>query len=72
MIGMLLAVAAQGPVLLASNDEIRWRMFIRASLQSPPAAAPEPDGSRMRDLAGIVRRLRDDRDRLRVAGPSGL
>jgi hypothetical protein len=74
MIGlMILAAAAQAPVQLASNDEARWRMFIRASLQSPAAtAAPEGDNSRMRELEGIVRRLRDDRERLRVAGPSGL
>ncbi|MBV8686461.1 MAG: hypothetical protein JOZ90_09185 [Alphaproteobacteria bacterium] len=71
MIGlMILTAAAQAPAQLASNDEARWRMFIRASLQSPPAA--EPDRSRIRELEGIVRRLRDDRDRLRIAGPSGL
>jgi hypothetical protein len=72
MIGlMILAAAAQAPVQLASNDEARWRMFVRASLQSPMPAA-EGDTSRMRELADIVRRLRDDRERLRVAGPSGL
>lgn len=72
MIGlMILAAAAQAPVQLAANDEARWRMFIRASLQSPAPAA-EPDGSRIRQLETIVRRLRDDGERLRVAGPSGL
>jgi hypothetical protein len=73
MIGLMIcaAAAAQAPVQLAANDEARWRMFIRASLQSP-APATQPDGSRMRELEGIVRRLRDDRERLRVAGPSGL
>jgi hypothetical protein len=71
MIGlMILAAAAQAPVQLASNDEARWRMFIRASLQSPPTA--EGDNSRIRDLEGVVRRLRDDRDMRRIAGPSGL
>lgn len=71
MIGlMMIAAAAQAPVQLASNDEARWRMFVRASLQSPAPA--EGDNSRIRDLEGVVRRLRDDRERLRVAGPSGL
>jgi hypothetical protein len=69
MIGMLIAVAAQAPVLLASNDEARWRMFVEASVQPPVAA--EGDNSRIRELERVVRRLRD-RERLRVAGPSGL
>ncbi|HEY0414409.1 MAG TPA: hypothetical protein VGD66_14840 [Allosphingosinicella sp.] len=71
MIAMLLAVAAQAPVLLASNDETRWRMFVRASLQSR-TAAPEPDGSRLKELEGVVRRLREDAGTRGMAGPSGL
>jgi len=69
---MMIAAAAQAPVQLASNDEARWRMFVRASLESPVATAAPEGNSRIRELEGIVRRLRDDRERLRVAGPSGL
>lgn len=76
MIGiMLLAAAANAPVLLASNDEVQWRMFVRASLQSAPAPAARRHGSsRLRQLEGIVRRLGDDRPARtqRLAGPSGL
>jgi hypothetical protein len=75
MIGIvMLAAAAQAPLLLASNDEAQWRLFVRASLQRPAAPAPRlRDGSRLIQLQGVVRHLGDDRDRSqRLAGPSGL
>jgi len=71
MIGIaLLAAAAQAPVLLASNDEAQWRLFVRASLQRP-AVQGGRDASRLRQLQGVVRNLGDDR-RSQVPGPSGL
>ena len=66
------AAAAQAPVLLASNDEARWRLFVRASVQGPRAPAPHGrDGSRLRQLQGVVRSLGDDRS-AGIGGPSGL
>ena len=71
MIGMILmAAAAQAPVLLASNDEAQWRKFVRASVQRPAAPAAQPP-SRLRQLQGVVRGLGDDRG-ARIPGPSGL
>jgi len=71
MIGIaLLAAAAQAPVLLASNDDSQWRLFVRASLQRP-AVPGTRDASRLRQLQGVVRGLGDDR-RSEIAGPSGL
>ena len=73
MIGIaLLAAAAQAPVLLASNDDAQWRLFVRASLQSPRGSAPRGrDASRLRQLQGVVHSLGDDR-RAEIPGPSGL
>jgi hypothetical protein len=69
MIGMLmLAAAANAPVMLARADEAQWRMFVRASLQRQ---AP-PSGTRLRQLQGTVRALGDDRRGVQVAGPAGL
>jgi hypothetical protein len=69
MIGiMLLAAAANAPVILARADEAQWRMFVRASLQRPPP----PQGSRLRQLEGVVRQLGAERDAQRLAGPAGL
>ncbi|HEX8571646.1 MAG TPA: hypothetical protein VF759_02715 [Allosphingosinicella sp.] len=71
MIGIvILAAAAQAPLLLASNDETQWRRFVRASLQRP-AVPGARDASRLRQLQGVVRSLGDDR-RSAVPGPSGL
>ncbi|HEX6374713.1 MAG TPA: hypothetical protein VFZ91_03225 [Allosphingosinicella sp.] len=75
MIGIaLLAAAAQAPVLLASNDEAQWRLFVRASLQRPAVpAARGRDASRLRQLEGVVRGLGNDRARTQsLAGPAGL
>lgn len=72
MMGLLLAAAAQGPVLLASADEARWQSFIRASLEGPTVVAPRTSGSRIRQLESVVRGLRRDEDARRLAGPSGL
>lgn len=72
MMGLILAAAAQGPVLLASADEARWQSFIRASLEGPPATAPRAGGSRIRQLESVVRALRQEDAARRVAGPSGL
>jgi len=71
MIGLILAAAAQGPVLLASNDEARWRNFIRASLEGPPPAE-RGSNARVRQLESVVRGLRQDEVTRRLAGPSGL
>jgi hypothetical protein len=69
MIGMLmLAAAANAPVILAARDEAQWRMFVRASLQR---AAP-PRGTRLRQLEGAVRRLGTEQEAQRLAGPAGL
>jgi hypothetical protein len=69
MIGILmLAAAANAPVMLAARDETQWRMFVRASLQPPEA----PRGTRLRQLEGVVRRLGTERRDVQVAGPSGL
>ncbi|MGZ8297774.1 MAG: hypothetical protein ACXWUV_06920 [Allosphingosinicella sp.] len=69
MMGMLmLAAAANAPVMLARSDDAQWRMFVRASLQR---SAP-PRGTRLRQLQGTVRALGDDRRGVQVAGPSGL
>jgi hypothetical protein len=65
---LMLAAAANAPVMLAARDEAQWRTFVRASLQRP---AP-PSGTRLRQLEGVVRRLGDERRELQVAGPSGL
>ncbi len=43
-------------------------MFVRASLQRPMP----PRGGRLRQLEGVVRRLGDERDSGRPAGPAGL
>jgi hypothetical protein len=67
MIGIaMLAAAAHAPVLLAANDEVQWRLFVRASLQRP--AAPP---SRLRQLQGVVRQLGDDRAAAGAAGTAG-
>ena len=75
MIGIVLMAAAaqaQAPMLLAANDELRWRSFVRASLQAPrPPAARAPAGSRLRQLQGVVRALAADRP-AEIPGPSGL
>lgn len=71
MIGLILAVAAQGPVLLASNDETRWRNFIRASLEGPPPSEHR-SGPRVRQLESVVRALRETEAARGPAGPSGL
>ena len=69
MIGMvMLAAAANAPVMLAARDETQWRTFVRASLQRPAPTG----GSRLRQLEGAVRRLGADRLDVQVAGPSGL
>lgn len=69
MIGILmLAAAANAPVMLAAGDETRWRMFVRASLQRPAPAR----SSRMRQLEGSVRRLGAEQETPRLAGPAGL
>ncbi len=69
MIGMLmLAAAANAPVMLAAKDEAQWRMFVRTSLQRPPP----PRDSRLRQLEGAVRRLATEREAQRLAGPAGL
>ena len=65
---MLLAAAANAPVMLARADEAQWNLFVRASLERQ---AP-PRGSRLRQLQGTVRALGDDRRGAQVAGPSGL
>lgn len=71
-IALMAAAAAQAPLLLASNDEVQWRSFVRASLQRPAApAARGRDVSRLRQLQGVVRGLGDDR-RAGISGPSGL
>ena len=75
MIGIaMLAAAAQAPVLLASNEEARWRLFVRASLQRPAPAPRLEGGSRLLQLQGAVRRLAPEyeREARRLAGPSGL
>lgn len=72
MLTIALLIAGQAPVQLASNDELRWRMFVKASLSAPPSPPP-PD--RMSELAAAVARLPSDRGagrRAVVAGPSGL
>lgn len=72
MIGLaMIAAVAQAPVLLAHNDELQWRMFVRASLEVP---APAPRGSaRMRDLENSLRGLTDVRARIaKMKGPTGL
>ena len=69
MMGMLmLAAAANAPMLLAGRDEAQWRLFVDSSLQRPAAA----QGTRVRQLEGVVRRLGAERRELQVAGPSGL
>ena len=69
MIGMLmLAAAANAPVMLAARDETQWRTFVRASLQRPVP----PRGTRLRQLEGVVRGLGAERRDVQVAGPSGL
>lgn len=65
---LMLAAAANAPVLLAGRDEAQWRMFVRASLQSPAAER----GSRLRQLEGVVRRLGAERQSQHLAGPAGL
>lgn len=65
-----LAAAAQAPVMLAANDEVQWRRFVRASLQRPAGRPP----SRLLQLQGVVRRLDDDRAARSpsASGPHGL
>ena len=67
------AAAANAPVMLASRDEAQWRLFVRASVQSPPAPRLR-GGSRLMQLQGAVRQLGDEyeREARRLAGPSGL
>jgi hypothetical protein len=65
---LMLAAAANAPVMLARADEAQWRLFVRASLQRPPP----PRGSRLRQLEGVVRRLGSERDVQRLSGPAGL
>lgn len=65
---LMLAAAANAPVLLAARNETQWRSFVRASLQRQ---AP-PQGARLRQLEGVVRRLGAERSDVQVAGPSGL
>lgn len=75
MIGMvfLAAAAAHAPVVLARNDDARWRLFVRASVQGPPAAGRAPGASRLRQLQGVVRQLGDDAPRRTgIEGPRGL
>jgi hypothetical protein len=73
MIGIaMLAAAAHAPVLLASNDEAQWRLFVRASLQRPGVVAPGGrPASRLLQLQGVVRRLGDDRAAPGTAGTDG-
>jgi len=71
MIGIVLAVAAQGPALLSNTDEARWRNFIRASLEGP-APSERSSNARVRRLEDVVRSLRQDEAARRLAGPSGL
>jgi hypothetical protein len=75
MIGIMLLAAAQAPLLLASNDEVQWRTFVRASVQSREASSPRlRGGSRLLQLQGVVRRLGEERPGpvQRLAGPAGL
>ena len=69
MMGILMmAAAANAPVMLAASDEAQWRTFVRASRQRPAA----PQDTRLRQLEGVVRRLGAEQRDLQVAGPSGL
>lgn len=72
MIGLAMIVAAaQAPVQLAGNDEARWRMFVRASLESP-AAPPRPN-PRMRQIEDALHGLTDHaRPTAMTKGPTGL
>jgi hypothetical protein len=65
---MMLAAAANAPVMLASRDEAQWRLFVRASVQRPAVER----GTRLKHLEGVVRRLGAEQRELQVAGPSGL
>jgi hypothetical protein len=66
---MMLAAAANAPVMLARADEAQWRLFVRASLQRPPP----PRGARLRQLEGVVRRLgAEQAPTEQLAGPAGL
>jgi hypothetical protein len=71
MIGMIALLAAgQMQPLLARNDERRWQMFIRASLQAPDAGS-----KRMRDLSRMVRSLHSEtmrEPRRLTAGPLAM
>jgi hypothetical protein len=73
MIGLaLIAAAAQGPVLLARNDEVQWRMFVRAGYE---AAAPERarPTARLRELEEALHGLTDRTQRpASIKGPTGL
>jgi hypothetical protein len=65
---MMLAAAANAPVILARADEAQWRMFVRASVER----SASPRDSRLRQLEGAVRRLGTDQEAQRLAGPAGL
>lgn len=65
---LMLAAAANAPVMLVARDEAQWRTFVRASLQRPTP----PRASRLRQLEGVVRGLGGERRDVQVAGPSGL
>lgn len=65
---LMLAAAANAPMQFASRDDARWRLFVDTSLQRPAGA----QGTRLRQLEGVVRRLGAERRELQVAGPSGL
>jgi hypothetical protein len=72
MIGIvLMAAAAQAPVLLASRDEAQWRLFVRASLHRPAGPAPRRPESRLMQLQGVVRGLGVDRAAPRIGGADG-
>ena len=71
MIGLAMIVAAaQAPVQLAGNDEARWRMFVRASLES--AAPPPRPNPRIRALEEALRGITDRARPLPSRGPTGL
>lgn len=77
MIGMAFlaaAAAAQAPVMLASRDELQWRMFVRASVrgrQTPPSSRTESRLMRLKNVVGGLGDVRDD-EAQRLPGPSGL
>ena len=62
------AAAASAPVMMASHEEAKWHLFVRASLQRPAA----PRSTRLQQLEGVVRRLGAERAAQQIAGPDGL